>query len=292
MGAKWPLAMSLASLVLLGAVGALALSRVGIQQGYRPAQPIEFSHRLHAGDNNVPCLYCHFAAGRSRHAGIPPASVCMNCHALLTTQTADLAKLTEALAQRRPIRWIKVHNLPDFVYFNHSPHVWRRRDLPAVPRRGRDHGPGQPGGAADHGLVPRLPPSARVTNGAVHGLRQVPPLTGRPDRRRGGRMSEQDGGAPVYWKSLEDLRRDSRARAEQRQREFLEPLPAATADGGRRDFLSLMGFSLGAATLAACSRAPVRRAIPLLDAAEELTPGVASVYATTCGGCSAAAACS
>ena len=124
MGAKWPLAMSLASLVLLGGVGARALSRVGIQQGYRPAQPIEFSHRLHAGDNNVPCLYCHFAAGRSRHAGIPPTSVCMNCHTLLATQTADLAKLTEALAQRRPTRWIKVHNLPDFVHFDHRPHVW------------------------------------------------------------------------------------------------------------------------------------------------------------------------
>jgi hypothetical protein len=123
MSAKWPLGMSLLSLALLGGVAARAMTRVGIHQGYRPAQPIAFSHRLHAGENHVACLYCHFGASRSRHAGIPPSSVCMNCHALLTTQTAELAKLTEALAQRRPTQWIKVHNLPDFVHFDHSQHV-------------------------------------------------------------------------------------------------------------------------------------------------------------------------
>ena len=121
--AKAPLAMSLLSVALLGGVAARAMTRVGLQQGYRPAQPIEFSHRLHAGENGVACLYCHFAATRSKHAGIPPSSVCMNCHALLTTQTAELAKLTEALSQRRPLQWIKVHNLPDFVHFDHSQHV-------------------------------------------------------------------------------------------------------------------------------------------------------------------------
>jgi hypothetical protein len=123
MSLKWPLAVSLVSLVPLGGVAALAMTRVGIHQGYRPSQPIEFSHLVHAGQNKVACLYCHFAATRSRHAGIPPASVCMNCHSLLATQTAELAKLTEALAQRRPIQWTKVHNLPDFVHFDHSQHV-------------------------------------------------------------------------------------------------------------------------------------------------------------------------
>src|SRR5262249_20345453 len=98
----------------------------------------------------------------------------------------------------------------------------------------------------------------------------------------------------VYWKGLEELRADSRALAE-RRREFLEPLPwqggaeppppAPVTD--RRDFLALMGFSLGAATLSACSRAPVHKAIPFLNKPEELTPGVPNWYATTCGGCSA-----
>jgi hypothetical protein len=108
---------------LIAALVARELSLVGIHQGYAPEQPIAFSHKLHAGDNKVACLYCHFAATKSRHAGIPPANVCMNCHGILRKETAELAKLKEAVAQGRPIEWIKIHNLPDFVYFNHSQHV-------------------------------------------------------------------------------------------------------------------------------------------------------------------------
>ena len=108
---------------LIAALVARELSLVGVHQGYAPEQPIAFSHKLHAGDNKVACLYCHFAATKSRHAGIPPANVCMNCHGILRKETAELAKLKEAVAQGRPIEWIKVHNLPDFVYFNHSQHV-------------------------------------------------------------------------------------------------------------------------------------------------------------------------
>ena len=103
--------------------GAWELSQVGINQGYKPVQPIAFSHRLHAGGNKIPCLYCHYAARTSRHAGIPPASVCMNCHSILEKQTVEIEKLKESVQQQRPIRWVKVHNLPDFVYFNHSQHV-------------------------------------------------------------------------------------------------------------------------------------------------------------------------
>jgi hypothetical protein len=109
--------------VLAGGAGAWQLSRVGIHQGYSPVQPIAFPHRVHAGDNQIPCLYCHSAARTSRHAGIPPASVCMNCHNILEKQTVEIEKLKEAVALQRPIRWVKVHNLPDFVYFNHSQHV-------------------------------------------------------------------------------------------------------------------------------------------------------------------------
>jgi len=104
-------------------LGAWALSRVGIHQGYSPEQPIAFSHTIHAGQNKVPCLYCHFGARTSRHAGIPPLSVCMNCHSMLEKQTIEIEKLKEAVQQQSPIRWIKIHNLPDFVYFNHSQHV-------------------------------------------------------------------------------------------------------------------------------------------------------------------------
>ena len=101
----------------------LALSRVGIHQGYAPEQPIAFSHKGHAGDSRIPCLYCHFGATTSRHAGIPPVNVCMNCHGMLSTQTREIEKLKEFVQRGQAIEWIKVHNLPDFVYFNHSQHV-------------------------------------------------------------------------------------------------------------------------------------------------------------------------
>lgn len=110
--------------VLVAATGIQRLFRLGMQQGYSPAQPIAFSHKLHAGDNKVPCLYCHYGARSSRHAGIPSSSVCMNCHGLLEKQTIEIEHFKEAAQLDRPlVAWTKVHNLPDFVYFNHSRHV-------------------------------------------------------------------------------------------------------------------------------------------------------------------------
>ena len=118
-------AIVLGAVVVGGGGGLLArgASRIGVHEGYAPEQPIAFPHKVHAGDNAIPCLYCHSAARTSRHAGIPSASVCMNCHTLLTKQTVDIQKLKETIDQQRPIAWVKVHNLPDFVYFNHSQHV-------------------------------------------------------------------------------------------------------------------------------------------------------------------------
>ena len=86
--------------VILGS-GLIAweLSRIGIHQGYAPIQPIAFSHKIHAGDGKIACLYCHYAARTSRHAGIPPAGVCMNCHNLVEKQTVEIEKLKEALQQ-------------------------------------------------------------------------------------------------------------------------------------------------------------------------------------------------
>jgi hypothetical protein len=151
-------------LLLVGIVGAAlllvpwvdALHLPGNQQGYEPLQPISFSHRLHAAEMQIACLYCHSGAEKSRHAGIPAASVCMNCHRVVTAPigviraedaeaqkekrdprrvvTPELQKLYAALAlndklqpdsarQPRPIEWIRVHRVPDFVYFDHRPHV-------------------------------------------------------------------------------------------------------------------------------------------------------------------------
>jgi Cytochrome c7 and related cytochrome c/Class III cytochrome C family len=117
------LGLLLAAVGISGGVGAWQMSRIGIHQGYSPEQPIAFPHKVHAGDNKIPCLYCHSAARTSRHAGIPAVSVCMNCHSIMEKQTVEIEKLKETVQRQQAVHWVKVHNLPDFVYFNHSQHV-------------------------------------------------------------------------------------------------------------------------------------------------------------------------
>lgn len=128
--------------------GAIGLGR---QKNYQPVQPIYYSHKVHAGINQINCLYCHGGAWDSKHASIPSVNVCMNCHKAVQTYekgpklyhengtevngTAEIAKLYKAAGfdpknsaawkpeMAKPIEWIKIHNLPDHVYFNHSQHV-------------------------------------------------------------------------------------------------------------------------------------------------------------------------
>jgi len=108
------------------------------QKGYKPEQPIKFSHKLHAGENEIACQYCHSSVEKSRHAGIPSVNICMNCHKGIQKGPQygekEIAKIYEAAgfdpksgtyddSKQNPLKWIKVHNLPDHVYFNHSQHV-------------------------------------------------------------------------------------------------------------------------------------------------------------------------
>lgn len=127
----------------------------GNNQGYEPQQPIAFSHHLHAGELGIQCLYCHHGAETSRAAGLPTGDTCMNCHRYATAPlneirnedaaaaeqqraprpviSAELKKLYDALAvdehmqpdpqRQQPIEWVRVHDLPDFVYFDHRAHV-------------------------------------------------------------------------------------------------------------------------------------------------------------------------
>ncbi len=97
--------------------------RVGTQQGHAPEQPIAFSHALHAGLYEVDCQYCHAGAERSRHAGVPAASVCLNCHARVKTDSPEIQRLTAFVTSDRPVPWLKVHRLPDFAFFSHASHV-------------------------------------------------------------------------------------------------------------------------------------------------------------------------
>ena len=88
-----------------------------------PAQPIAFSHRIHAGDNSIPCLYCHIYAERSTVAGAPSVQRCVGCHNIIKRDAPEILKLTDYWDRKEPIPWIKVHNLPDFVYFSHKRHI-------------------------------------------------------------------------------------------------------------------------------------------------------------------------
>lgn len=88
-----------------------------------PAQPIAFSHKHHAGDDGIDCRYCHWSVERSAFAGVPSADVCLSCHSQLFSDAPMLAPLFEAARTGKPIRWLRVHDLPDFVYFDHSIHV-------------------------------------------------------------------------------------------------------------------------------------------------------------------------
>ncbi|MCE9500641.1 MAG: cytochrome c family protein [Leptospira sp.] len=96
--------------------------------GYSPDQPIPFNHKIHAGDNKMDCRYCHTTVDKSAHAGIPPTATCMNCHAMVANKTPDVVWLTKQFTDNKPIEWIKVHDQPDFVYFNHSRHISRGVD--------------------------------------------------------------------------------------------------------------------------------------------------------------------
>ncbi|MDX6183518.1 c-type cytochrome [Flavobacterium sp. Fl-77] len=123
------------------------LMQVGVDQNYEPIQPIHYSHKIHAGDNEINCKYCHSAARVSKNAGIPSLNICMNCHKNIaevaeTTATpeyskafydGEIQKLYDAVGwdkatqtytgKTQPVKWVRIHNLPDFVYFNHSQHV-------------------------------------------------------------------------------------------------------------------------------------------------------------------------
>lgn len=139
------LLVAIALSLLLLAPTALEFRLPGVDQDYEPAQPIAFSHRLHAGEMEIACLYCHSGANRSRNAGIPPLGLCMNCHKTVSAPFAqvraeaeaaekekrkprrivspEIRKIYDALDLRAPVAWKRVHNLPDFVYFDHRPHV-------------------------------------------------------------------------------------------------------------------------------------------------------------------------
>ncbi len=117
----------LITVFVMGEIIVVEAQGLGRQQYYEPEQPIAFSHKVHAGQNKIDCFYCHTTAKESMHAGIPSAQLCMNCHTVVKsgkiTGTEEIAKIYKAIETQTPIEWIKVHNVPDHVFFSHAQHV-------------------------------------------------------------------------------------------------------------------------------------------------------------------------
>ena len=103
--------------------------------GYQPVQPVPYSHALHAGTLGIDCRYCHTTVEVAPHAAVPPTQTCMNCHAKIRAASPKLLPVRESDATGLPIPWVRVHDLPDYVYFNHSAHV--RRGVGCVECHGR-----------------------------------------------------------------------------------------------------------------------------------------------------------
>jgi len=109
--------------VLGGAVAMLHLSGYNTNQGMFVEQPVQFSHKHHVGGEGIDCRYCHTSVEESAFANIPSTKICMNCHSQIWTNAPILEPVRASFRDNKPLQWTRVHDLPDFVYFNHSIHV-------------------------------------------------------------------------------------------------------------------------------------------------------------------------
>ena len=120
--------------IALGSWSWVTMWNTNVHTGYQPVQPIKYSHKLHAGAMKLECQYCHTGAFKSKNASIPSLNVCMNCHKAVKTESPEIQKIYNALGydpqtqkydstKAKPMQWVRIHNLPDLAYFNHSQHV-------------------------------------------------------------------------------------------------------------------------------------------------------------------------
>lgn len=137
-----------AYVVLVVAYGA---SPEATDVGYMPEQPVPYSHALHAGEMGMDCRYCHVAVETTPHATIPSTKICVNCHAHIFPNSDKLAPVRKSWSEGTPVEWVRVHDLPDYAYFNHSAHVGRVRHDSA----GRVEGAGI-GCATCHGRIDKM----------------------------------------------------------------------------------------------------------------------------------------
>ncbi len=119
---KWISLLVLGAPVYLVALVAYGVTPEAIRIGYQPDQPVPYSHALHAGELGMDCRYCHSTVERAGEAAVPPAAVCMNCHVAVKPTSDALLPIREAYAENQPVHWVRVHDTPDYVFFNHEAH--------------------------------------------------------------------------------------------------------------------------------------------------------------------------
>ena len=276
-------------------------------------QPVPFSHAHHVADCGIDCRYCHTSVETSASADIPPTKTCMNCHSELCRTSPTLAPVRDSFRTGQSISWTRVHDLPDYVYFNHSIHV--NKGVGCESCHGSvDKMPLDVAAefVAD-GVVPGLPSASRAAcaaarSGVHHGLSAYPrpgnlgtQVSGGIQNSRRARayqlfnvpsMSEpkkldlpavrallETSHGRDYWRSLEDLAQTD-AFQDLMHREF--PRYASEWEDGesRRNFIKLMGASLALAGLTACTRQPTELINPYIRQPEELVPGRPLFFAT------------
>jgi hypothetical protein len=207
-------ALARASLVLTGLIViALGVTLDQLQrspwvtrQGQRPDQPIPFSHKHHVEGLGLQCQYCHTTVEVSSYAGIPPTKTCINCHAQIWTNAALLQPVRDSWATGKSIQWIKVHDLPDFVYFNHEIHV----------NKGI-------GCASCHGRVDEMP-LMYMENSAADGV--VPELPSQPgEEPAADRRDLQHGVGGAVERQAGVVRADGEGRADGAERELHDQGP-------------------------------------------------------------------
>ena len=120
---RWFTITVVAVLVSIPVLGVWFLWNIGNNVGYAPTQPIPFSHKLHAGDLKIDCQYCHSGADKSRVASIPAMQTCMNCHTLVKADSPYIQKMKDLMEKGDSFEWVRVHDMPDFVSFNHRRHI-------------------------------------------------------------------------------------------------------------------------------------------------------------------------
>lgn len=127
---RWTNSTPLLALAAIAAVGGLAVAGVWYyfspwytQVGYMPRQPVPYSHKLHVGELGLDCRYCHANVERSAVASVPPTQVCMNCHRIVGRDKESLAPLRESFDTGEPMRWVRIHKVPEYAYFDHSMHL-------------------------------------------------------------------------------------------------------------------------------------------------------------------------